>query len=129
MILDSQYLKMFETVIISLEGTIGQSILRNRVGLLFFLKQHNESLRELLRNHWYRKRGSILTASVDEDSIYFSNQHTGFFTIKYQLSFTFACEDITHIHDERMKITFSLSDDLTTLSLQSEPEPERVDEL
>ena len=120
---------MLETITISLGETVGKGILNNRLGLLFFLQKQNDKVRELLRNHWYRKRGSILTTSIDEDSIYFSNQRSGYFTTKYQLSFTFACEDITHVHDERMKITFLLSDDLMTLSLQSEPDPERVDEL
>ena len=120
---------MFETITLSLEEAIGKGIVNNRLGLLFFLQQHGDKLRELLRNHWYRKRGSMLTVSIDEDSIHFSGPKAGYFLTKYQLSFTFACEDITNIQDERMKITFFLSDDLTRFTMQSETEPERIDEL
>ncbi|RAW00865.1 hypothetical protein [Pseudochryseolinea flava] len=120
---------MFETISISLSGWAGSPIRNSPLAMLQFLQQHQDKIDELLRNHWYRKRGSISSVAIDEHSIDFSNATSGIFKVKYQVSFTFACEDVVHDHREEMNIKFQISDDKRALILSSEPEPERIDEL
>ena len=94
-----------------------------------FLSNHHPSIKTFLNNFWYHKKATVGEMAIDRESIRFVDQVHGTFTVRYSISFYFACDQVTVDKKETMELTFEIAPDFTSVSIEGELEPERSDEL